>query len=76
MQMYEAVWESDGERMVGLCVHAMNEADALAQAEVFFAEHPEHDIPGRREGMTVRVGAVVRVDGGSFKTIFKETPDA
>ena len=54
MKMYEVVWERDGKRVGTFCTHAANEADALSEAEAFFAEHREHDFPGGRDGTTAR----------------------
>ena len=41
MQMYEAVWRSDGERVGVFYMHAANEAVVLAEATLFLQEHPE-----------------------------------
>jgi hypothetical protein len=75
MKMYEAIWERDGERVLGWCMHAANEADVLIEVKAFFAEHPELDIPGGRDGTTVRIGIIGRVDGTMFAN-FKDMPDA
>jgi len=74
MKMYEIVWQRDGRRVGTYCVHAANEADALSHAEAFFAEHPEHDFPGGRDGATARAGIVGGVDGTIF-TKFEDMPD-
>jgi hypothetical protein len=37
---------------------AANEADVLSEAQAFFAEHPEYDFPGGRDGTTIRIGIV------------------
>ena len=57
MKFYEAVWEQDGEPMHTLAIHAADEADVLARAEVDFMEHPEFDFPGRA-AMTVRISLI------------------
>jgi hypothetical protein len=75
MKMYEVVWERAGKRVGIYCVHAANEADALSHAEAFFAEHPEHDFPGGRDGTTARAALVGCVDGTIF-TNFEDMPDA
>jgi hypothetical protein len=72
--IYEVVWTHDGERVMSYFTHAADEADALAHAEAFFAEHPEHDVPCGQEGTIVRVGRVITTDG-SFQTVFKEMLD-
>lgn len=44
MKMYEAIWERDGERVFGWCMHAANEQDVLAEAGAFFrANAPKFD---------------------------------
>jgi hypothetical protein len=74
MKMYEALWERDGERVLSWSMHAASEADVIAEAEAFFAEHPEHDIPSRLDGTTVRVGIISGADG-TFFTKFNDTLD-
>ena len=73
MKMYEAVWERDGERVHSWAMHAANAADVVAEAEAFFAEHPEDDF--RRDGTTVRVGIIRRADDGTFFTDFENMTD-
>ena len=41
MQMYEALWRSDGERIAVFYMHAANEAVVLAEAKTFLKEYPE-----------------------------------
>ena len=41
MQMYEAVWRSDGERVAVFYMSAANEAAVLAEAKLFLQEHPD-----------------------------------
>jgi hypothetical protein len=40
MQMYEAVWRSDGERVGVFYMRAANEAVVLTEANLFLQEHP------------------------------------
>ena len=70
MKMYEAIWERDGKPVGVWCMHAANEADVLSEAQAFFAEHPEYDFPGGRDGTKVRV----RIFGGLAD--FEDKPDA
>jgi hypothetical protein len=73
MKMYEAVWERDGKRVGVWCMHAANEADVLSEAQAFFAEHPEYDFAGGRDGTTVRVG-IVGGDGSIFSPDVIQAP--
>ena len=41
LQMYEAVWRSDGERVAVFYMSAANEAAVLAEAKLFLKEHPD-----------------------------------
>jgi hypothetical protein len=66
---YQVEWQRDGRPVGGFAIFAQDEADALRWAEEFFAEDPEHEIPGGREGTTVRVGQVVERDG-RMETVF------
>ena len=52
MEMYEVVWERDGEKLHVAYLHAEDEAGAIARAEETFTEHPEIDFD--RSGATVR----------------------
>jgi hypothetical protein len=54
MKLYVVVWELNGELMSKLATHAASAAEAISNAQSWFAEHPEHDFPGRDE-MTVSV---------------------
>ena len=41
VQMYEAIWLSDGERVSFFYMSAANEAAVLAEAKLFLKEHPD-----------------------------------
>jgi hypothetical protein len=53
--MYEVIWERDGERIYTHALHAADEADARSKAEASFVEHPEHDFDRTRTTVLVRV---------------------
>ena len=52
MEMYEVVWERDGEKLHVTILHAADEAGAICRAEEMFADHPELDFD--HSGATVR----------------------
>lgn len=54
MQMYEAVWRSDGERVGVFYMHAANEAVVLAEAKIFLQGHPEFLYPTGHLTLSIR----------------------
>ena len=54
MQMYEAVWRSDGERVAVFYMHAATDAVVLAEAKTFLEEHPEFLLPIGRLTLSIR----------------------
>ena len=64
MQMYEALWRSDGERIAVFYMHAEKEAVVLAEAKMFLKEHPEFLHPIGRLTLSVRtLSSVERLRG-------------
>jgi hypothetical protein len=54
-QPFTIFYEQASEVLSTYAVHAIDEADALAHADAFFAAHPEHDFREGRVGLSVRV---------------------
>ena len=62
--LFEVEWQRDRQRVFGFAIYAKDEPDAIRWAQEYLDEHPELDIEGGREGMTVRAGRVLdRSDG-------------
>jgi hypothetical protein len=59
MQMYQVIWERDGERIATHALHAADEADARSRAEAFLATQPQYDFD--RTGTTVQVRAAIPI---------------
>src|SRR6516162_10790253 len=61
LQMYEAVWRSDGERVAVFYMSAANEAAVLAEAKLFLKEHPDF----RRSAghLTLSIRTLSRAEG-------------
>jgi hypothetical protein len=55
MRLYEAEWQRDGKSVGRLYIPAANDADALAQAENFFADFPHLDFRRGRASLTVKI---------------------
>jgi len=54
MQMYKAVWLSDGERVGVFYMHAAHEAVVLAEAKRFLKEHPDFRRANRHLALSIR----------------------
>jgi hypothetical protein len=54
LQMYEAVWRSDGERVAVFYMTAANEAAVLAEAKLFLKEHSDFRRSTARLTLSIR----------------------
>jgi hypothetical protein len=72
MQMYEAVWRSDGERVAVFYMSAVHEAAVLAEAKLFLEEHP--DFRRSTGHLTLSIRALSSTEGLPGQQSARKTP--